>query len=506
MSDPSLNNTLFNLPIDQAVTSDMMLGLKPGAPRSRSYRISQAPLNASTFAPGSQCSVELPTGRKGTWLDQSQSYLKFSVQMTSTAACAYTVATGIYLDNSAYSFIQRVDIYNSSNLLESINEYGQLANFLIDTSLTMSDKIGLSQIIGFNNSTVNMLMPAAYAQYGTVLPVQQPGDRSGQSISSIINTSAISTALPYVFTLPFLSGVIGVNSSKMLPVGKLSNPIHIDIYWAANDDAIYYGLAAAGTVWQICNVEFIACYVELTDDISEMMPGAIEYISSHTFKQTSTYLPASTSGEFTTMIPFRCHSLNAIYARFRNQSTAIQGAATAAYRKSSSVNPNISSYYFRIGSSVYPNKNVILMNGNNIGTGGEGYAELLKSFHALATNIGNSAIQNTQYNVCAGNTVGGVAAPIQGWNTAFVPGRKDQGIQDTHNNAFCIGLELQSFANRNDIILSGVSTLNAQMFFTAIIYNGLTSGGFPAYNYTVDFFANMDMILIIQDGIMSSKC
>ncbi len=42
MADPSLNNTLFNLPIDQAITSDMMLGLKPAAPRSRSYRISQA--------------------------------------------------------------------------------------------------------------------------------------------------------------------------------------------------------------------------------------------------------------------------------------------------------------------------------------------------------------------------------------------------------------------------------------------------------------------------------
>ncbi len=81
MSDP----TAFNLPLDQAVTSDMMIGLKPSAPRSRSYRISQPPLNASTFAPGSQCIIELPTGRKGTWLDQSQSYLKFAVQ----CICSY---------------------------------------------------------------------------------------------------------------------------------------------------------------------------------------------------------------------------------------------------------------------------------------------------------------------------------------------------------------------------------------------------------------------------------
>jgi hypothetical protein len=234
-----------------------------------------------------------------------------------------------------------------------------------------------------------------------------------------------------------------------------------------------------------------------------MEPGAVEYISTQTFRQASSYLPAATAGEFTTLVPFRCASLNAIYARFRNQSTAAQGiTASAAYRKGSSINPNLGSYYFRIGSSVYPNKPVYLINGTVVGTGGEGYAELLKSFHALSTNIGNSAIQNTQYNVVAG-TAGG--AGIQGWTTGFVPGLKSQGVLDTCNNAFAIGLELQSFANRNDIILSGISTLNAQMFFTGIIYTGCSAGGNPGYNYTVDFFANMDMILILQDGIMSAK-
>ncbi len=74
-----------------------------------------------------------------------------------------------------------------------------------------------------------------------------------------------------------------------------------------------------------------------------------------------------------------------LYARFRNQATAAQGQnANAAYRKGSSINPNLSSYYFRIASSLYPNKPVFLVNNTNIGTGAEGYAELLKSFmHCL---------------------------------------------------------------------------------------------------------------------------
>ncbi len=37
------------------------------------------------------------------------------------------------------------------------------------------------------------------------------------------------------------------------------------------------------------------------------------------------------------------------------------------------------------------------------------------------------------------------------------------------NNAFLIGLELESFSNRSDSILSGVSTLNSQIYFTGTI-------------------------------------
>jgi hypothetical protein len=79
------------------------------------------------------------------------------------------------------------------------------------------------------------------------------------------------------------------------------------------------------------------------------------------------------------------------------------------------------------------------------------------------------------------------------------------GTIDTHANAFAIGLELQSFSNRNDTILSGVSTLNSQIYFTGTIVSGATAGGTNTYNYTCDYFAQMDMILVLQNGILSAK-
>ena len=226
MSDP----TAIQIPVGTALTSDMLLGLKPSAPKSRSYRINVAPLNKAVFSPNDQIIIELPTGRKGTWLDQSQSYLKFSVQFASTNAVPATPGTaGVYLENTAYSFFQRLDIYNSSNLLETQNEYGQLCNFLIDTSISQSEKAGLSAMIGSNPYSNNVMSAGAFAQFGPVVSTQVPGDRSGLCVAT--NALAnIGTATPYTFTLPLLSGVVGVNASKMLPIGKLMAPIRLEMF------------------------------------------------------------------------------------------------------------------------------------------------------------------------------------------------------------------------------------------------------------------------------------
>lgn len=490
MSDPSA----IQIPISTAVSSDLLLGLKPSAPKSRSYRISVAPMNKSTFTGGDQIIIELPTGRKNTWLDQSQSYFKFSVACSTTAQ-SLTGGSGVYLDNSAYSFLQRLDVYNASNLLESINNYGDLCNMLIDTNLTQSDKAGLSGIIGTNDQTVFQSTAAAYAQNGYMTNTQTAGDRSGLSLQCETSITA-AASISYVFCLPLLSAVVGANASKCLPVGMLNSPIRLEMFLAQNDDAIYYGTAGAGAKWTITNVEFNVCYIELYDDIlsEQYQQGIPQYISAQTFRHASTFIPSATSGEFTSLVPFRCASLQALYVKFRNQANATQGAnATAAYRRSSSINGNFSSVYFRIGSSIYPNKPIYLVNGSLVGTGGEAYAEMLKANHSLSTTVGNSAITFSQYNVCQ--------AVQRGWAAAFAPGSKAAGTKDTHNNAFLIALETQSFSNRNDTILSGISTLNSQIFFTGTTVSGSTVGT----DLVTDFYAQMDMILVILDGVMSAK-
>ena len=511
------DTTGLQVPLNKSLTSDMMLGLKPAAPKSRSYRMSLPPLNKSVFTATDQIIFEIPTGRKGTWLDQSQSYLKFGVQCQSTGAGYTQGANGVYLDNTAYSFFLRQDIYHAGTLLETQNEVGQLANFLLDNTLSSSQKAGLSSMIGCNpHSVYSTNVAIAATQYaanpyayipGTpsttgVLLTQSPGDRSGLSLAT--GNASFAAAPVYNFSLPIISGVIGVNASKMIPLGILSSPLRVEMYTAANDDAIVYGVTgvANGITWQLVNVELELCYVEIDED-GFNTHSDVEYISTQSYRQTSASLPNTYQGEFTTLLPFRFYSMTALYARFRNQASAVQGTITTqAYRKSSSINPNFSSYYARVGAAIYPNKPVYLVNGFLSGSGAEAFAELMKSFHSLASITGDPAIRASEYNVMPNGST------TTQWNTPYVPSTKFGNI-DTHANAFAIGMEFQTFSNRNDTICSGISTQNTQMFFTGVIGSGLLAGGTGGtagstgqYSYTCDFFAQYDMILVIENGCM----
>jgi hypothetical protein len=330
---------------------------------------------------------------------------------------------------------------------------------------------------------------------------QIEGDRSGQSLIPNATTFGnISTGPVNNFTLPILSGIIGANASKMLPISALKVPLRVELFLSANDDAIYYGTAGAGATWQIVNLEMELCYVEIDSDTPLVNTNEPIYISGSTYRQASATLTAAQSGEWTTLLPFRFSSMNSIYARFRNMASAGQGLnATAGYRLSSSINPNIGNWYYRIGQGLYPSKPVYLMNGVLVGSGNEAMAELQKSFHSLATVTGEPAYNTREYNVAPNAYTNGL------WQQSFQPASKQLGNVDTFANAFSIGLELQTFSNTSDTILCGTNTQNTQMFFTANIYSGLFAGGAgpPAYNYTVDFFAGYDFVLEIRDGVAS---
>ena len=91
-----------------AVTSDLLYNLKPSAVRSRSMRTSIPSSNQTTFVGTNVAIFQVPSGRRSTFLDGQQSYLRFTVQNNDVATNQF------YIDNTAASFILRIDIFCGS--------------------------------------------------------------------------------------------------------------------------------------------------------------------------------------------------------------------------------------------------------------------------------------------------------------------------------------------------------------------------------------------------------
>jgi hypothetical protein len=96
---------------------------KPSAVSSSKARWNQPSYNKSSFKPGEVIMINIPTGRRGGFLNTRMSYLKFKVENTSTNA-----GDTIKADFNIASIFSRLEVYHGSNLLEAISEYGMLVN------------------------------------------------------------------------------------------------------------------------------------------------------------------------------------------------------------------------------------------------------------------------------------------------------------------------------------------------------------------------------------------
>lgn len=439
-----------------SVTSDLQYSLKPSSGRGRAYRASILPTNASTFACGSTTILYVPCGRRGTFLDPQQSYLKFTVLNNDGT-------NTLWFDNGAWSPINRIDIFHGSNLLESIQQANVLYSFLYDFETNSSQRVGLSSVSGTNTSVT-------YSRLG--LPL---GTSSGVTVA-----------------IPLLSGVIGMGLDKYLPVCALADDIRVEITWEAQTQGMVY--STAGTAWSINGVELELTYIELQDEslqiVNEASPlnGSL-FLHANSWRHYVSSLPSGTSGVYSTLVPSRQASLKSLVCLPRR---ATEIASATSYSISSRINPNFANYWWRIGANLIPQKYVQLINSNGTIRGfAEAYMEIQKMFHSMNHPEFAGCFPFIHYNVVdsgADTTVGG--GGLVAISTA----------NNSYLNGFAIGQNLETYSQKDDVIINGLNTLSSQVFFEAQI-NTATNAA-----YTLDFYSNFDMILVKDEtGILSVR-
>ena len=99
----------------RGVSSDVLYNLKPSCVNGRSYRCSIPPTNGGgPFAPSSMIVLYVPA-RRNCFLDPQQAYLRLTVKNNDTTAGNY-----FFLDSIGSCFINRIDIFSGTNLVETI--------------------------------------------------------------------------------------------------------------------------------------------------------------------------------------------------------------------------------------------------------------------------------------------------------------------------------------------------------------------------------------------------
>ena len=282
-----------------------------------------------------------------------------------------TDPTGVFrLDGSANCMINRLDIFHGSNLLETIQTYNILSSYIFDMQLSATNKLALSNLYGGDTD----------------------GDRQGVSFG---------IGAQRTFCLPIFSGVAGVLSDKMLPIGLLADDIRLEFTFESLASGVVQTTAMTTGTCQILDFQLQLSIVELSDEGESMMvrsnyqyPQMPLYLHGCSWRHYVSQLPAS-AGQYSTLVPARFASLKQL-ALLPRRSTEV--SSTSSYSLSSRVNPNFAQYSWRIGSSMIPSKPVFLENSGNTGGYSEAYAELLKSWHALH-NISTTSCLALEYNV-----------------------------------------------------------------------------------------------------------
>ena len=293
------------------------------------------------------------------------------------------------------------------------------------------------------------------------------------------------------FCLPIFSGVVGVLNDKMLPIGLLADDIRLEFTFESLTSAVVQSVGMTTGTCLILDFQLELTIVELSDEGESMVrsnyqyPQMPLYLHGCSWRHYVSQLPNS-SGGYSTLVPARFASLKQL-ALLPRRST--ESSSSTSYSLSSRANPNFTQYWWRIGSAIIPPKAVYLENSGNTGGYGEAYAELLKSWHALHTISTSSALISTEYNVAD-------TAVTDCPQTALQTGA------NSYRNGFVIAQELESFAQRSDVLLSGMNTLSSQVFFEAQITTPLTGA---TTTYSLDFYAWYDHIMVIDQGIISIK-
>ena len=338
-------------------------------------------------------------GRTGEFLFAGSSYLRF--KLTNSGASASN-ANNTKLDGHASCVISKLEIFQGSVLLESIDQYNVLHAMLNDVQVPYNNKIGVQDLIsGGGTSETNSAQ--------TVI-------EEGQGLAEN-NGSAF-------FSFPLVSALLGTMAEKAVPLSYMSSDIRLELTLAAQNDAFVTGTAPS---IQVSDISFEASIKQLDPSVDQAILGAAEggTLSWHSSSWRQ-YTHSLVSGETaaTVLIPARFSSLRNMIHCFRPSANVGNLAKRSIKSRERAA---LTSYQYRVGNEMYPAKPIV------VGTDGtQVVPEVLKAF-----NMYDGAVEH------------GIA-----FTNTDLYFKSDCSADDT-DGQFLFGIDMGSFEQGADLMNAG---------------------------------------------------
>jgi hypothetical protein len=468
-------------------------GSKVESAMARSSRVNIAPQNGTgNYVLGDTIILNIPT-RNNLVLAATESYLKFTCAVTSSAA-----NNAFRWDScGSHGLIQRIRIFHGSNLIQDIDNYGLLAKALFDLQQspdavtgkqsllagTRADTVTQFQAVATADATVGADATTAATLANALKAVLNSGRVPSYHINSGERIGGDRTALianagtvSETYSLNLLSLVGSLSSSNYVPLFAMTAaPLRVEIQLVSSFIQGCSELTGGTSTISISNCEYIANFIELGDAAMSVIYGSLEgqplqyvFPDFRNYQYTAT-IPDNTATQITMPIPAKFSSLKSLLVSSRDK-----GSGTLTFFPFSSVSLSLRDYQFRIGAQIMPPKPPSTMT--------EFWAEVCKAYGSIADLHYTPSIDKNSYSLSASVATNDSATNVSG----------------SSSGSFFVGLDLENYvATDKSSIFAGYNS-NTDDIFLTLNYNAFNRGA--ALTVRFDAFANFDCVLVCENN------
>ena len=260
---------------------------------TQSNSIVNSPINGATFTASTIIQFDLV--QRGYLVPESM-YIRYKL---TTIGGTAGVATNFIRGTPVYSFFARSEVIVGSQVVESIQNYNQLCNMLVNCRLNYSQKLGLASAFGYTSNVA-----ATYAF-----------DLNAASVNGG-NLSTSTLAAPQSIFLAAPLGNLLSNADNLVPL-KYMPSVRLQLTTETLANAIK-NTAGANAIasYTLSNVELCYDIIEFSpmvdQAISSMGGGAIT-IKSQSYLSSGTNLAANSVGTTEYLFNQRLASIKSLY-------------------------------------------------------------------------------------------------------------------------------------------------------------------------------------------------